>query len=183
MIDVETMITQLIEREGREYSDRAADRGGPTKFGVTLKTLSAWRKRDCTADDVRNLQEPEARDIYRSRYLVEPGLYKIRDPYVLVLAFDCGVNHGTDRAVRWLQQIVGVVDDGKLGPQTEVAIASYEPVRLYRKLLAKRVRFFGQIIARDPERVRASQNGFRLQAENAGGWLNRAAEFIEEQVT
>jgi len=179
MRDLDQVIDEVFLREGREYSNRAADRGGPTKFGVTLRALERYRRRPCTPDDVRNLTEAEAREVLRADYYIAPGLYRIHDPYVAVLMFDCAINHGAPRAVRWLQKIVGVVDDGIMGDKTEIAVASYEPTKLYRKLCARRVRFYGEIIAHDPELARAKKAGFNLQAENAFGWANRAAEFVE----
>jgi lysozyme family protein len=175
----EDLITEMIEREGREYSNRAADRGGPTKFGVTQKTLSIWRRRPVSALEVEALEEWEARKIYEARYLLEPGLHKIADPYVLSLAFDIGVNHGTHRAVQWLQHIVGVDEDGDFGPRTELAVNTYEPVRLFQHLLARRIEFVGAIIAHDPELKRAKDMGLNLQAENALGWARRTASFLE----
>ena len=44
---------------------------------------------------------------------------------------------------------------------------------------AERVRFYGAIISHDPEYVKAKLAGYDLQAENALGWANRIAEFIE----
>lgn len=164
---IDSMLDAVIRREGG-YVDHPNDRGGPTNFGITLNALTTWRQRPTTAEDVRNLGESEARAIYLARYLTEPGLNKISDPYVLSLAFDCAVNHGPQRAVRWLQKIVGVIDDGNLGPVSEVAINSYEPVRLYQKLLARRIVFYGEIVDRD-----------RSQADFILGWLRRAAEFVE----
>lgn len=182
MRDIETMITELIDREGREYTDHAEDRGGPTKFGITQATLARWRGRAVAPEDVRDMEEPEARAIYRHEYLIEPKLHLIQDPYVLVLAFDCSVHHGPHRAVQWVQKAAGVLDDGIFGSRTEVAVNTMDPVRLYNRLLARRVRFFGEVIAHDPERKRATKDGYKLQAKFASGWLNRAAEFIENQV-
>ena len=182
MKDIEGMIYDLLIREGSEYTNRPADRGGPTRYGVTQSALAEYRGHPVTPDDVRNLGEPEARNIYRNNYLTRVQFHRIHDPYLLVLVFDCGVNHGTHRATQWLQQAAGVPDDGVLGDQTEVAVNSMDPVRLYSRVLARRVRFYGEIIAHDPERQAATLAGFHLQAENAGGWLNRAASFIEDRI-
>ena len=183
MTDIETIITELIDREGRAYTNDSADRGNHTKFGITIAALSRYRGRPCVPADVEHLEEPEARNIYRNDYLTSIQLHRIKDPYVMVLAFDIGVNHGTHRAVRWLQQIAGVPADGVFGNQTEIAVNSMDPARLYQRLIARRVRFIGEIIAHDPERKRASQDGYKLQAKFASGWCNRAAGFIEDQVS
>jgi lysozyme family protein len=176
--DVEAIISAILEREGG-YVDHAADRGGPTNFGITIGALAEYRRQPVSAADVRDLTEAEARNIYTNNYLTRHQLHRIRDPYVLTLAFDCAVNHGPQRAIRWLQQIVGVVDDGVFGDATEIAVNSYEPVRLYQKLLARRIVFYGEIIAHDPERARAAAAGYRLQASFALGWARRCAEFVE----
>ena len=165
--DLASMLDDILRREGG-FVNHEADRGGPTNHGITQATLAAWRQHPVTVDEVRSLTEAEARAIYLGRYLTEPKLDRIHDPYVLSLAFDSAVNHGPQRVIRWLQKIVGVVDDGILGPRSEVAINSYEPVRLYQRLLARRITFYGEIISRDH-----SQSVFAL------GWLRRAAEFVE----
>lgn len=164
---IDSMLGDILRREGG-YVNNPNDRGGPTNMGITQAALASWRGRPVTEDDVRNLAETEARAIYLSRYLSEPRLDRIHDPYVLSLAFDCSVNHGPHRAIRWLQKAAGVVDDGILGPQSEVAINTVEPVRLYQRLLARRIVFYGEIISHD-----------HSQAVFALGWLRRAAEFLE----
>lgn len=179
MIDIEQVLTELLDREGRTYTNDPADRGGPTKFGITQARLAVWRQRAVLPEDVEELTESEARAIYRAQYLTDPGIYKIADPYLLVLVFDCAVLHGPGRAVRWLQQALGTVDDGVFGTVTETLANGTDAVRTYQRVLARRVRFFGEIIADDPERRRATAAGYRLQAKFAKGWLRRAADFIE----
>ncbi|HMU15802.1 MAG TPA: glycosyl hydrolase 108 family protein [Thauera aminoaromatica] len=179
MQDLEQIIGELLVREGSRYTHHPADRGGPTKYGITQAALAEYRRRPVTEQEVRDLGEPEARLIYRNNYLTRIQLHRIADPFVMVLAFDCAVNHGRTRAVQWLQQIVGVKDDGALGPVTERAINACDPAWLYRRLLARRIEFYGEIITRDPRLTAAVRAGYRLQAENALGWLRRAASFLE----
>lgn len=176
--DIDSQIGEILRREGG-YVDHPADRGGPSKYGITRLTLARHRGGSATVEDVRELTEAEARRIYAADYFTGPQLHRIRDPYVAALAFDCAVNHGPQRVVRWLQKIVGVLDDGLLGRVSELAINTHEPVRLYQKLLARRVVFYGEIISQDPQLRVARLRGCRLQAEFALGWLRRAAEFIE----
>lgn len=176
---IESMIDDILEREGG-YVDHPADRGGPTNMGVTLAALTRYRGVPCTVEDLQGMTTAEARSIFRNNYMTRVQLHRIHDPYVLSLAFDCSVNHGPQRVIRWLQQIVGVIDDGIFGDATEVAVNTYEPTRLYQKLLAHRIVFYGEIIAHDKELKRAVDAGFnRLQARFALGWMRRAAQFLE----
>jgi lysozyme family protein len=168
IVSHESVIDDILRREGG-YVDHPADRGGPTKYGVTLATLADWRVRQTTVDDVRKLTEVEAREIYRERYIIEPRLHKVIDPKVRALAVDCAVNHGPKQAVKLLQLAARVFPDGDLGPKTEGAVSRMESTALYRRLCAARVRYYGQIITKDP-----SQSVF------AAGWTNRVAEFIED---
>jgi lysozyme family protein len=165
--DIEQMIGEVLAREGG-FVDHPADHGGATNFGITQAALAQYRGHAVSIDDVRNLTEVEARNIYRNRYLTSVQLHRIHDPYLLCLLFDCSVNHGPARAVRWLQKACGVPDDGVLGDQTEVAANSLDPVRLYQKILARRIVFYGEIISAD-----------HSQAIFALGWLRRAASFVE----
>ena len=48
---LQTLIAELIQREGG-YVDDPDDRGGPTKYGITLATLQAWRHTPVSAADV-----------------------------------------------------------------------------------------------------------------------------------
>lgn len=161
------IIDGILLREGG-FVDHEADRGGPTKYGITQATLTDWRGRKVSVDDVRSLTEREARDMYRETYIVRPGFLSIQSEAVRVLVVDCAVNHGVLRAVKMLQHAAHVFTDGILGPNTIAAVNRMTPTALYRRLCAARVRLYGEIITKNPS-----------QAVFAAGWANRAAEFIE----
>lgn len=163
------IIDEIIRREGRSYTNRPSDRGGPTKFGVTQDTLSDWRGVEVSADDVKHLTESEAREIYATRYISGPHFDRIEDSALRGLVIDCGVNHGQARAAEWLQHAAKVPADGAVGPVTLAAVNGADSGRLYRRVLAQRARFYGRLVTDAP-----------LQAENAAGWCARVAEFIEK---
>ena len=162
------IIDGIIKREGG-YVNNPADRGGPTKYGITLKTLTAWRNRIVPPEYMAGLEEHEARAIYYSEYLVKPGLDKINSVFVRAFVLDSAVQHGPKTAIRWLQKIVRVPVDGILGPVSLEAINRWDTDVLYRMMLAERCRFYGRLITNDP-----------TQAVFAAGWANRIAKFIEE---
>lgn len=162
------IIGDIIRREGG-FVNHPADRGGPTKYGITIWTLSASRGHSppCTAADVEALTEAEARQIYARRYIAEPGLDKITDPKLQALVVDIGVMSGPVKAKKLLQEALGATVDGIFGSQTYVALNTQNPDGIYRRLVAARMRDLGRIITGDP-----SQSVF------AAGWLNRLSEFL-----
>ena len=161
------ILDDIIRREGG-FVDHPADRGGPTKYGITQRTLSEWLKREATREDVESLTEPAARSIYFDLYLREPRFNQIEDERLRALVVDSGVNHGVRRAAKWLQRAAGVADDGIVGPRTLAAVNGSDSAALYRKVLAQRAIFYGKIITNDPS-----------QAVFAHGWMRRLAEFID----
>lgn len=170
---IERMIDRLMRREGG-YVDHPADRGGPTNYGITQGTLTAWRGEQATASDVQDLTPDEARAIYRERYWIRPGLDRLADlpPLLVEFLFDTGVHSGPRMAVRLLQRAAGVSDDGVIGPVTKGAVSRLPARKLASRLIAQRGLFMGELIGRDP-----SQEVFR------DGWANRLAEFIERTST
>ncbi len=163
---IEAIIGDILLKEGG-YVDHPADRGGATKWGITQLTLSKWRHRDVTKDEVRALDEEEAKDIYRARYIIDPGFGALPEN-LMALVVDCAVNHGVTRAGLWLQKALGVKEDGVVGPKTQEAAAAADEGRVYRSVLASRARAYGRIVTDNPK-----------QAVFAAGWANRLATFIE----
>jgi len=177
---VDRTLAKIIEREGVLFTDNPADRGGPTKFGITLARLSQWRRGKglpvTTAEDVKALEATEALAIYRRDYIADPGFDAIEDEALFDLVVDSGVNHGPGRAAMWLQEALGVRVDGQIGPVTKLAISRASASDIYRKMLYTRLRFYGRFISRD--RTDADRDGLPDAMEFASGWLNRLSEFV-----
>src|SRR5690606_10887140 len=55
--------------------------------------------------------------------------------------FDFSVNSGVSRAAKYLQALVGVAQDGVIGPKTLAAVAAYDPTKLVDRLCDRRMTF------------------------------------------
>lgn len=165
---VASLIDRVIDREGG-YVDNPADRGGPTKYGITLATLYEWRGRLVGAFDVQMLSVDEARAIYRTKYFDDPGLDAVSDPGLQELLFDYAVNSGPTTAVKALQAALEVPVDGVLGPVTRAALTKVtnQPALFYR-VKAERYEALLRFVGVDPE-----------QAAFVQGWANRLDQFEE----
>lgn len=179
------IIDEILVREGDRYTDHPADKGGPTRYGITRAALQRWRSRQkkgllVTPYDVQTLTEAEARAIYEQDYVIGPGFHRITNAMLRGLVVDSCVQHGADDPIRWMQQEARVAVDGVFGPASAAAINAMPVRQAYARVLARRCAYYGQLITKDPVRVQAQRAGYRMQAENAHGWANRLAEFIDE---
>ena len=134
----------VLQREGwGAYTNTLGDPGGPTKFGITLSTLSAWRGQLCVAADVQALEEPEALDIFRANFW-HPVAGDQLPAGINLMTFDCAVNQGPGHAARWLQGAADVPEDGVIGPATLLAVRSAEPLSLLAAFKSERLLSYEQ---------------------------------------
>lgn len=168
----QTIARRIIEREGG-FVHHPNDRGGATKYGVTLRTLQSVRP-GATKEDVLALTEREAVDIYVRLYIDGPGIDGIAHDLLKEFTADCSVHHGQVKAVQMLQQAVNEAQgqklleaDGKLGPMTCRAVNGPNARNILKAFIKIRLGFFARIVERD-----SSQRGF------LEGWVNRVCEFI-----
>ncbi len=170
---IDAMIRDVMRREGG-FVHHPADRGGPTKFGITQKTLARHLGREVSAEDVRRISREVAADIYRRVYYLEPGIDRL-PASIRAFVFDSAVNHGPRRAIRFVQQVCNAAGfgplavDGLCGPETRRRTAQADAAMgawLLAALAEERRMFYRLIVARDP-----SQRVFFK------GWMNRLSEF------
>lgn len=146
------------------YSNVKTDRGGPTKYGITHKTLAAHRGVPVvSAVQVQGMSREEAADIYRRSYWGQAG-GDLLPPGLDYAAFDFAVNSGPARAVKTLQRVLRVREDGQFGEQTLAAVRRYPGgvSTLIRDYCEARMRF-----------LRSLTNGQTGFPKNGRGWTIR----------
>jgi lysozyme family protein len=177
LLSDEQILDGIIKAEGGgKFTNNPADPGGPTKFGITAETLGAWRNlgRDATAEEVAALEEPEAREIYRRRY-IPAGITSAALRAVLA---DCAVLHGTRNATRMLQRAMGVEDDGVLGPITRGSANAWPSISLARRVEYERCRFIARHVTKDL--TDADKDGIPDATEFNFGWVNRVMDQLDQ---
>lgn len=128
-------LAQVLKYEGG-YVDHPKDPGGPTNKGVTQAVYDAWRKNNQQPlQSVRYITDTEVGAIYRREYwdrICGDDLPSGVDFAV----FDYAVNSGVSRAAKTLQAVVGVTQDGQIGPATIQATKTYVAMSVTNKRLA-----------------------------------------------
>ena len=150
MPNTDLIIDDILQREGG-FVDNPDDRGGPTKFGITLAALQQYHKSDkLAAADVAALSKAEAETILRNNYVDRPGFNLISDNQVRAFLVDWGVNSGPATAIKHLQILLpGCKADGVLGPDTAKIANSCDQAKLLSHLIILRLDFVHHLVKND----------------------------------
>lgn len=128
-------LAQVLKYEGG-YVDHPQDPGGPTNKGITQAVYDAWRKRNQQpTQSVRYINDTEVGAIYRQEYWDKISGDDLPSGIDFAV-FDYAVNSGVSRAAKTLQGVVGVTQDGQIGPQTIQATKTYVAMAVTNKRLA-----------------------------------------------
>jgi lysozyme family protein len=130
-------LAAVLEHEGG-YVDHPKDPGGATNKGITLANFRRYVKADGTKADLKRLTTAQAAAVYRHQYWA-PVSADVLPAGVDYAVFDFGVNSGPSRAIKFLQRVVGVKQDGRIGPKTLAAVAAMPPLKLINKLCETRL--------------------------------------------
>lgn len=135
--------------------DHPDDPGGLTNRGIARMFYPDL--------DIRNLTPEKATEIYYTDYWKPMNIEGIYDDNLVLQIFDFGVNsrsrtYGFNTALKSIQRIVDVEQDGKIGPVTIAAINSYEGdlVDLYK---IERKKYYADLARRKP-RMQVFLNGW-----------------------
>lgn len=135
--NIDALVDRLIGREG-DYSNHPADKGGPTRWGVTEQVARAHGY----TGPMKTLPRATAAVIYKEVYWTAPGFYAVaaRYPAVAELLFDIGVNMGVSVAATFLQRVLNSLNsqgahyadltvDSRLGRVTMLALDQFRQRR------------------------------------------------------
>lgn len=112
-------LSLVLASEGG-WSDNPADPGGATMKGVTLANFRRYVKADATKADLRAISDAQVAMVYRRFYWDAIAGAELPDG-VDYAVFDFAVNSGPGRAAKYLQAVLGVAQDGRIGPATLAA--------------------------------------------------------------
>jgi len=112
-------LEMILHHEGG-YVNHPKDPGGETNLGVTKRV---WEEHG-GEKDMKDLTVEDVAPIYKKSYwdrVKGDGLPAGLD----LCVFDFGVNAGTGRAAKYLQNLVGATADGAIGPATLRSVDAY----------------------------------------------------------
>lgn len=130
---IDDIIEGVLKAEGR-YVNNPNDRGGETNWGITKAVARA----NGYNGPMRDLPRSTAKQIYLTRYVIQPGYDKIAvlSPSIAAELVDTGVNMGPAVASRFLQRALNALNqrgadyadiavDGVAGAGTRTALTKF----------------------------------------------------------
>ena len=165
MAKVDLLVPFILKWEGGWVND-PDDLGQATCKGVCYRTYKLYcnrKKRTVpTIEDLKNISDEEFADILKTMYWDACRADKIESQSVANAIVDWGWNSGTKTAVKEVQRILGVKDDGIVGNITLAAINSRSPLPLFGAIQTARKFYIEEICISRPK-----------NKKYIVGWMNR----------
>lgn len=172
MANINLFAPKLLKTEGGYVND-PADKGGATKYGVTLDT---WKKKgknqdknndgQVDAEDIKLLDLNDFKLILKIGYWDQCKGDYIKNQSIAEIIIDWNYLSGTI-APKEVQRILGLQIDGEIGTQTLLAINNADQAKLHASIKQARFDHIQRIIKSNP-----SQKKFEK------GWNARIESFI-----
>lgn len=142
----------ILKHEGG-YVNNPSDPGGETNYGIC--------KRSYPNLDIKNLTIEDASNIYYNDYWKKLNIDNIFNEDLKLHIFDMGVNAGCKTSIKLLQHILGIPEDGIMGPETELKVKEnfLNILTLYKNA---RITYYNKLLIKNP----------KLQVF-IKGWINR----------
>jgi lysozyme family protein len=148
---------ELVLKSEGGYIDHPKDPGGRTNLGVTQRVWEEWIGHPATEKDMRELTPAIVAPMYEMRYWRTSYCEKLPRGLDL-LVFSMAVNAGSGRSVKLLQDAIGVLPDGVIGPRTMAKINEANAETLIDKFSEARTAYY---------------KGLKLFPVFGKGWLSR----------
>ena len=153
MAKIETLWPFILSWEGG-FANVPGDRGGATKYGVTIST---WKAQgydkdgdgDIDIDDLRLITPQDAMEICRKNFWNRWKADQIKSQSVANILVDWVWGSGAN-GIKIPQRMLGVAADGIVGPKTLQALNAHNPQKFFKLIKERRRKFFKDIVKNNP---------------------------------
>lgn len=159
---------------GAKYTNKKSDKGGATKYGITIatwRTVGYDKNGDGKIDekDVKLITEDDFKKVLKRNFWDKWKADQIKNQKVAEILVDWLWNSGKWGIIK-PQQLLGVKADGIIGVKTLAAVNNYPNQRkLFESLKNARKAYIDKVIKNDPSQI-----------VNKKGWLNRINSIVYE---
>ena len=154
------LVDRIIAREGgAKITNDPNDPGGLTKYGISQRSHPNL--------DIANLTYEQAKDIYIQEYFMKPNL-QLLPTMLQEPVMDCCVHSGPQTAIKLLQKILAVAQDGIIGPNTLKVLSGQNLQTVYTSYQRERILFLARQVVNDPTKLK-----YLL------GWLSRVLNIVQ----
>jgi len=132
-------LEHVLKHEGG-FVNHPKDPAGITNLGVTIAVWEEWVGRESSEKEMRSLTPEMVAPLYKQKYWDRVKADDLPSG-VNYAVFDAGVNSGTGRAAKWLQEAVGAVADGAIGEKTLAKVKAHDADALVNAYCDNRLNF------------------------------------------
>lgn len=154
----------VLKHEGG-FVNHPSDPGGATNKGVTLATFRRYVKPNGTVEDLKAITDEQVATVYYRHYWAAVNAQALPSG-IDYAVFDFAVNSGPARAAQYLQAVLGVPQDGRVGPVTIAAAEKADHRLVVDRLCDNRLAFLKRI----------TSGGKPLWNTFGRGWERRVSE-------
>lgn len=135
----ERALAAVLHHEGG-FVNHPSDPGGMTNLGCTKKVWEEWVGHEVDEKAMRALTPADVAPLYKAKYWDKIKGDELPNGVDYVV-FDCAINSGPGRAIKFLQGCVGADMDGALGPKTLAAVRAADAKALVEDYAKRRLSF------------------------------------------
>jgi lysozyme family protein len=138
MSNFQECLDLVLKSEGG-WVNHPSDPGGETNLGVTKRVWEEYVGH--AVDNLKKLTKADVAPLYELKYW-RPCYCEVLPRGLDFVVFSMGINAGPGRSIKLLQQSIGCVPDGVIGPKTRDLISSSNGSALIAKFSEARREYY-----------------------------------------
>lgn len=132
-------LQHILKHEGG-FVNHPNDPGGMTNLGCTKAVWEEYCGHPVTERVMRSLTPTDVAPLYKRKYWDKVKADELPSG-VDYCVFDAAINSGPGRSIKFLQGVVGVDQDGDIGPKTLAAVKAFDAKQFISDYSKRRLSF------------------------------------------